>query len=271
MELISVVVITYNSSKTVIETLESIRNQTYAKLELIVTDDHSADNTVEIVREWLQKYHKRFVRARILKAKKNHGVTKNCNIGINQVNGKYVQLVAGDDILLEQAIERKYKFAEKKSLNLVCSKVEAFGSNMHNVSIMERLCEKCFDIMRSGWEKQYENILSFNFVIGPMCGFYLTEYFKHVGGFDIRFPMLEDYPFMFRYIVSGNEIELLDEVLMRYRVSDTSLSMKKDLAFNKSVRKFICFEIVKELMKSKRYKDAATKVQEVFYMLLGEK
>ena len=48
MDLISVVVVTYNSSKTVVETLDSIYNQTYHNLELIVTDDCSTDNTVKL-------------------------------------------------------------------------------------------------------------------------------------------------------------------------------------------------------------------------------
>ena len=147
MELISVVVATYNSGKTVIETLASIRKQTYANLELIVSDDHSTDNTVKLVGKWLRKYQNRFAKVRFLIAKKNHGVTKNCNIAINQAHGKYVQLVAGDDILLEQAIERKYEFAERKSLKLVCSKVELFGNNFYNVSGMERLCERCYKIV----------------------------------------------------------------------------------------------------------------------------
>lgn len=264
MELISVVVVTYNSGKTVLETLESIQRQTYPDLELIITDDHSADNTVEIVRDWLKIHHKRFVEARLLKAKKNNGVTKNCNIGMNQAHGKYIQLIAGDDILLECAIEKKYQFAEKYSLNLVCSKVEVFGNNMHNVASMERLCERCYDIMKGKWDKQYKNILKFNFVIGPMCGFYLMKYFKQVRGFDIRYPMLEDWPFIFHYIVEGNKIKLLDETLTQYRISDQSLSMKKDILFDKSVRNFVCYEVVKELIKCKRFKEAKDRIKEFF-------
>lgn len=264
MDLISVVVVTYNSDKTVVETLDSIYKQTYHKLELIVTDDCSTDHTVETVRKWLERHQGRFVNVRLLKAKKNHGVTKNCNIGMNQAIGKYVQLIAGDDILLEYAIKSKYEFAEERKIDLVCSKVEVFGSNIQNVAAMERLCEKCFKIMKEDWEKQYENILKFNFVIGPMCGFYLLEYFKKVGGFDIRYPMLEDYPFMFHYIMDGNEIELLDEVLTKYRISDKSLSMKKDMVFNKSVVKFISLEVIRELIRGRNFKGAMEKIREIF-------
>lgn len=263
MDLISVAVITYNSSKTIIETLDSIYNQTYANLELIISDDCSTDNTIEIVKRWARKHYMRFTNVRILKARKNHGVTKNCNIAVYQAHGKYIQIIAGDDILLENAIEKKYNFAESKSLVLVCSKVKVFGTNKYNVAIMTGLCEKCYDIIRDGWKEQYENILNFNFVIGPMCGFYLLKYLKEVGAFDIRFPMLEDHPFMFRYIVDGNEIELLDEVCTQYRISSDSISIKKDTAFNTSVKKFTCYEVLKELIKHGKFKVLIKKIQEL--------
>lgn len=263
MQLVSIVVVTYNSGKTITETLNSIYNQTYSELELIVSDDCSTDNTVDIIRKWLRKKQNRFVAAKFLIARKNHGVTKNCNIAINQVHGKYVQIIAGDDILLENAIEKKYNFAEKKSLKLVCSKVETFGTNIHTQAVMEGLCQRCFKIMKSEWKEQYENILKFNFVIGPMCSFYLTEYFRQSGGYDIRYPMLEDYPFIFRYIVRGNKIILLDEVLTKYRISNMSLSIGKSSAFRNSVKRFICFEILKELIKHKRWKQIKSKIGEV--------
>ena len=53
--LVSICVITYNSSKTVVETLESIKNQSYSNIELVVSDDCSPDNTVELVQQWLEK------------------------------------------------------------------------------------------------------------------------------------------------------------------------------------------------------------------------
>ena len=72
--LVSVPVITYNSSKTVLETLDSIYNQTYQNLELIVSDDCSTDNTVGICREWIEAHKKRFVRTELLTVEKNTGV-----------------------------------------------------------------------------------------------------------------------------------------------------------------------------------------------------
>lgn len=268
MELISVVVITFNSSKTVIETLESIRNQTYANLELIVSDDCSTDNTIEIVRGWVRRNHKRFTNVRILKAKNNHGITKNCNIAINQAHGKYIQLIAGDDVLMEQAIERKRQFAEKNQLNVVFTKIEVFGSDKPRVNEMKKFCERGYRIVKKGWQEQYDNIIFKNFAIGPSASFYLTEYILKVGGFDIRYPMVEDYPFIYHYILAGNEFVLLEEELVKYRISNSSVWASKNNDFSKSVAKFFFLERFWEQIKNKNIKRALCGIRGNLFRLL---
>ncbi len=54
-KLVSVLVITYNSEKYVIETLNSIKNQTYNNLELIISDDNSQDNTINLCEHWVNE------------------------------------------------------------------------------------------------------------------------------------------------------------------------------------------------------------------------
>ena len=64
--IVSVVVITYNSADYVLETLESIKKQTYKNIELIITDDKSKDNTIEICNKWLDENSKEFIKSRII-------------------------------------------------------------------------------------------------------------------------------------------------------------------------------------------------------------
>ena len=54
-DLVSVIVVSYNSEKTIIETLDSILMQTYKNIEIVVSDDKSSDRTISIVKEWMQK------------------------------------------------------------------------------------------------------------------------------------------------------------------------------------------------------------------------
>lgn len=263
-DLISVVVVTYNSSDTIIETLESIKEQTYPRLELIVSDDFSNDNTVQIVREWAKKNRRYFERVRILVGKKNHGVVKNCNIAIRQAQGKYVQELAGDDILLDMAIEKKYLFAEDNGLQVVYCKTEPFGIQKKAVNDMKRFCERGYTIIAKGWDCQNDNIVIDNFIGGPSGGFYNREFFLKIGGYDVRFPMLEDYPFHYRYITTGNKIVLLDEVLTRYRISGKSLCTSPNTNFEKSSKRFFYLVRLPELLKRKKY-DVA-KQQIIQYM-----
>lgn len=265
MELISVVVLTYNSYETVIETLESIKRQTYEKLELIVCDDHSTDNTIKLVRRWLKQNKRRFIKVKLIIARKNHGTAKNCNIGISQVHGKYVQMISGDDVLIEKAIEKKYRFAEEKSLNIVYSKVKAFGSDVLKVREYNKYIEASYRIVKRGWKEQYDKIILYNFIPSPGGCFYLTEYIKEKG-YDIRYPMMEDYPFIYNYIVGGNEVMLLDEVLIRYRISNTSLSASGNSKYIKSCMKFFLCVKLKELIKNKKYKEA--KEEFIGYLLM---
>jgi alpha-1,3-rhamnosyltransferase len=53
--LVSIVIITYNSAKYVLETLESVKAQTYEKIELVISDDCSTDDTVEVCRDGLKR------------------------------------------------------------------------------------------------------------------------------------------------------------------------------------------------------------------------
>lgn len=74
--LVSIIVITYNSAKYVLETLESAKAQTYQNIKLIVSDDCSTDNKIEICRKWLEKNKGRFVRTELITVEQNTDCTK---------------------------------------------------------------------------------------------------------------------------------------------------------------------------------------------------
>ena len=130
MPLVSVAVVTYNSSKTVIETLDSIFNQTYPNLELIVSDDRSTDNTVEICREWIDAHKERFVRTELLTVEKNTGVSANMNRGADACEGEWVKDIAGDDVLLPDCVETCVEYIQNHP-EAVCvfANVEVFGGD----------------------------------------------------------------------------------------------------------------------------------------------
>ena len=86
--LVSVIVITYNSSNTVIETLDSIAAQTYKDIELIISDDCSKDDTVKRIKLWIEEHKDFFVNCRIITTEENTGTVKNLNRGVKASKGE---------------------------------------------------------------------------------------------------------------------------------------------------------------------------------------
>lgn len=246
MELISVVVICYNAEATIIETLESVKKQTYSNLELVVSDDCSKDNTVDIVREWLEKNKSRFSNTKLLESKKNKGVVANCNRAIRVASGIYIQLVAGDDKLVPQAVEEKYYFAKEKQLPIVLSKVKNFGKNSVKVHVMRQYFANVYSILQMDKKERLHKNLMRNYIPAAICNFYEKCFWEHMGGFDTSFPMVEDWPFAIKLLQKDIPLVLLNKELYEYRVSSTSVSGAtenpklladcKKLVFRKNIR-----------------------------------
>lgn len=224
MELISVVVICYNAEATIIETLESVKKQTYSNVELVVSDDCSKDNSVHIVREWLEKNKSRFSNTKLLESKKNMGVVENCNRGIRAASGTYIQLVAGDDRLMPGIVEEKYYFAKEKQLPIVLCKVKPFGKNSVKVHVMRQYFANVYSILQMDKKEQLHKNLMRNYIPGTICNFFEKRFFEMMGEYDTSFVMLEDWPFVIKLLEKDIPLVLLNKELYEYRISSTSLS-----------------------------------------------
>lgn len=256
MQLVSVIVIAYNSEKTILDTLESIKKQTYPMLELIVSDDCSKDNTIEVVSKWMAKNKERFQKILLLKSKKNTGVTANCNRGIRSAKGKYIQLVAGDDMLTNITIEEKYKFAEDRELPLVTSKVKIFGKNAVRTYIMQQWLEEAYRTLKLDRKEQLRKTLSKNYLPGTMINFFRKDFWTEMGGYDERFPMCEDWPFAIDLLQTDVPLILLEKELYCYRISGTSLAtVTNNTLLRKSSQKIILRKSIWLLIKNGWAKD----------------
>lgn len=114
----SVVITTYNSAKTIKNTLQSVFNQTFKDYELIIIDDASNDNTLEIINNMVEKNS---IQANIYTMSENKGVSFSRNEGINKSNGKYVAFLDADDIWMPNKLEIEASFLEKEHIDWVCS------------------------------------------------------------------------------------------------------------------------------------------------------
>lgn len=108
--LVSVIIPTYNSEKYIAETLNSVLNQTYREIEIIIIDDCSKDNTFEIVKE----YEKKYSNIVCLKQEQNKGVAEARNRGIKKSRGRYIAFLDSDDLWYEKKLEKQLKLMKEK-------------------------------------------------------------------------------------------------------------------------------------------------------------
>ncbi len=108
-ELVSVIMPSYNSSRFIAESIESILRQTYTQLELLITDDGSTDNTVEIIQAYIQKDS----RIRLFTQKDNMGAGHARNHSIKEARGRYIAFCDSDDTWLPHKLEKQLAFMKE--------------------------------------------------------------------------------------------------------------------------------------------------------------
>ncbi len=224
--LVSVVVVSYNSSSTIVETLDSISAQTYANIELIITDDASTDNTVEICKTWLTKHTNRFINAKILTTSNNTGVSANANRGYNNANGVWIKAIAADDALSDDCVKEFMSFSSNNpDAKVIVSNCDRY------LDFFEESCKMDLQKQPLAVTKNQNNpsllhdLLCYghNFMVAPTM-FIKKEAFESLGGYDEDFPMCEDYPFWLKLTGAGIPVYYIDKVLVKYRISKRSLS-----------------------------------------------
>lgn len=220
--LVSVVVITYNSSATIIETLESIKNQTYQNIELIVSDDYSKDNTIEITSEWLKKNSSRFEKSLLLRADHNAGTSANCNRGVRATSGLWFKLIAGDDCLLPDALTIYVDYVTRhEDIRYIVAKCKAIG-NLKAADECRWFNSDNFFLGLSNTERKIL-LCYWNFV--PAAATFINRNaFFEIGGFDESVSLIEDWPFWLKVIHSNHKIGYIPKYTVQYRFSDNSVS-----------------------------------------------
>lgn len=224
--LVSVYTLTYKSSKTVLETLESIYAQTYPYIELIVSDDASPDNSVEVVGDWLKTHKDRFQRVELLTVEKNTGVTKNRRRAIAACRGEWIKNIAGDDALYPDAIEKLLAYTrqnpEAKMIQAKCARFDTYFDDKHFIEIHGTNEAPIYKVSTA--QQQFDILLCWPCIDAPAMFYHRSVFeipdFQHCG-----YPGLEDYPWFLRYTYLGNKIFFCDEIVCKYRKSSSSLQL----------------------------------------------
>lgn len=115
--LITVVMPNYNGHRFVEQAIDSVLSQTYQNLELLVVDDCSKDDSLQLIKQKAQS-DKRIC---VIALEKNAGVANARNVGIREAKGKYIALLDNDDVWAVDKLERQLAIAEKGADIVYCS------------------------------------------------------------------------------------------------------------------------------------------------------
>lgn len=216
--LVSVAVTVYNARLFIRETLESIVTQDYPNFEIVISDDASTDITPEILKEYQEKYPHLI---RVIFNKINQGVTKNSSTALKACKGKYIALIAGDDVMLPGKLSAQTVVMEQNQNCVICSHdVEAFEHSTNKTLWLksEKFITKDITVktlLRNG-----------NQIIG--CEPMIRADAIPLHGFNPLFPCVSDFPFFFEILLNGKIIHI-DQVFSRYRIHNTSLTGRNDV------------------------------------------
>lgn len=125
MKKVSIIVPIYNTSKYLIKCIDSLVNQTYKNIEIILIDDKSTDNSKKIIKEYSEKYS--FIKS--IFNKKNMGIGYSRNKGIQESSGDYLCFVDSDDYLDIDNIDKMVALAEKEELDFVVCDLKRIDEN----------------------------------------------------------------------------------------------------------------------------------------------
>lgn len=104
--LVSVIVPTYNRAHLIIETLDSVFAQTYRPIELLIIDDGSTDNTVDVVRQWEQVHQQDGFTIRFM-SQENRGAPAARNLGLIESRGEFIQFLDSDDLIHPSKLQQQ--------------------------------------------------------------------------------------------------------------------------------------------------------------------
>lgn len=229
--LVSVVVITYNSEIYIQETLESIKYQTYNNIELIISDDGSIDNTLEVCNSWLAKNQNRFKSVTLLKVDKNTGVSANMNRAIQSTKGEWYKCIGGDDILLPNCIQDFMDYVKNNpDSSWIFAKAKFYNDEFAQERYDEWASTNIFkDTYKNLFTKPNAFLLKlfakqrYTFSCSPSI-FCKKQTYLMVCGYDEEFTLCEDYPMHMKLLENDFRFSFLDEYVVGYRRNTRSIT-----------------------------------------------
>jgi glycosyltransferase involved in cell wall biosynthesis len=236
---ISVIIPVYNGEKTIKFTIESVLNQTFSNLEIIVINDGSTDSTVEVVKNISDS------RVQIF-SYSNAGPSTSRNRGITQASGEYISFIDADDMWTNDKLESQLAALQNnKNASVAYSWTDFIDADDKFVKAGRRI---------TSVGNVYSKLLVCNFLENGSNALISRYALETVGGFDESLWAAEDWDVWLR-LSADYEFVVVPKVQILYRVSSSSLStnlLKMEVDSLQVIERAFTYEKAKSLQHLKK-------------------
>ncbi len=227
--LISIITSTYNSAKTLNDTLVSVLNQTYSNIEYIIVDGASTDGTVEILKAQQQQFKNNNIRFKWI-SEPDTGIYNAWNKALKMIAGDWVVFIGSDDYFKNNTVfEEMLPFlnqSEENGCNYVYGKIEHVDKN-----------EQLIEVAGKPWSLQKKRF-TYTMNLGHSGCFHHKNLFTKHGNFDDSFKIVGDYEFLLREFKNpNNNAFFVDKSLIIMREGGVSASLDNRLTIVKENHK----------------------------------
>ena len=203
---ISIITTTFNSEKTVKDTIESVLKQTYSDYEHIFIDGKSTDKTLEIIKSYENEYNGKLKYI----SEPDKGIYDAMNKGIRKAKGKIIGFLNSDDIYAHENVLKEIidKFKEDNYDGIHGNLVFTDEKTMTKV---KRIWKEKEGKVSNGWHPAHPTL------------YLKKDVYDKYGLFDIDYKIVADYDFMIRILKDGKlKLGYIDDVIVHMRLGGAS-------------------------------------------------
>ena len=232
--MISVVMTVYNAHKYLRPCIESVLSQSYVDFEFVIVDDGSTDGSDQI----LEHFATRDSRIRLFK-QSNRGVSNARNVAVSHSRFELLATMDADDIMLPERLQRQFEFMQNHSeASVVCSYAQLIDRDGKVIGSSHTVV----DVNRGREQRDPHLFLE---IVHPST-MIRKQALLQVGGYSDRFHVAVDRELWGRLVTSGHLIAVMPEVLIQYRLHQSSVTAK-DMFNHHFTCEFIDYNIVRRL------------------------